>query len=237
MKIKKSGFASRLSPLALFLFFPAFANSQIIISLLFGKALNTDKIEFGLGAGFNYSNISGIEAKYKTGLNLALYFNFKMSEDFFLHVEASPKFVLGAKDIAPYPIGENNLDTLLTTSRITRQVKYMALPVLARYRIKGRWFAELGPQVNMRLKVTDQFETTVNDQKLRYDNKIKDEFTLFEVALTGGFEYKFKREKGVGIALRYYQGLTDVMKTTPEANHNHAFQFIVSIPIGVGKPN
>lgn len=224
------------SPFAFLLFLPAFANSQVIISLLFGKALNTDKIEFGLAAGFNYSDLSGIEAKYKPGLNLALYFNFKMSEDFFLHVEASPKFVLGAKDIAPYPIGDENLDTLLSTSKIKRQVKYMALPILARYRIKDHWFAELGPQVNMRLKVTDQFETEVNDQDLRYDNKIKDEFTLFEVALTGGIEYKLQRDKGVGIALRYYYGFTDVMKNTPEANHNSAFQFLVSIPIGAGKP-
>ncbi len=236
MKSKKLPLDPRLLPITLLLLLPSFANSQIIISLLFGKALNTDKIEFGLAAGFNYSDISGIEAKYKPGLNLALYFNFKLSEDFFLHVEASPKFVLGAKNIAPYPIGDENLDTLLTTATIKRQVKYMALPVLARYRIKGHWFVELGPQVNMRLKVTDQFETEVNDQELRYDNKIKDEFTLFEVAMTGGLEYKFKRDKGLGIALRYYYGLTDVMKNTPEANHNRAFQVLVSIPIGVGKP-
>ena len=38
------------------------ANSQVLISLLFGDALNSPNIEFGLDGGVNFANIANLEA-------------------------------------------------------------------------------------------------------------------------------------------------------------------------------
>jgi len=38
------------------------AYSQILISLLFGDKLNSEKLEFGLDGGFNFSQMSNFES-------------------------------------------------------------------------------------------------------------------------------------------------------------------------------
>src|SRR5262245_22171293 len=80
-------------------------HSQVLIALLFGDKLNTGKLEFGLNAGLNISDITGMESgEARTGLNLALYFNIKISEKFSIHPEAIPKYSGGVKKMKPYPI-------------------------------------------------------------------------------------------------------------------------------------
>ena len=51
-------------------------HSQVIISLLFGDELNSDKVKFGLDGGFNYSNLTGTQgSKFLENFNLGLYFD------------------------------------------------------------------------------------------------------------------------------------------------------------------
>src|SRR3954466_8859109 len=69
------------------------AHSQVIIALLFGDKLNSDKLEFGLAGGLNLSHISNIsDTKNRSGFNLGLFLNIKLDDNFFLRVEAVPKF-------------------------------------------------------------------------------------------------------------------------------------------------
>jgi len=52
------------------------ANSQVLISLLLGDKLNSEKLKFGLDGGVNFSNISKIDpSKYHAGFNLRFYFD------------------------------------------------------------------------------------------------------------------------------------------------------------------
>ncbi len=64
--------------LAFILFFSLFtplANGQIVISLLFGDALNTPEIEFGLIGGINRSNFLDVEeAEGLNNFNIGFYF-------------------------------------------------------------------------------------------------------------------------------------------------------------------
>ena len=50
----------RISVFSVFLLFPAALNAQVLITILLGDALNTDKIEFGLVGGMNRSYINTI---------------------------------------------------------------------------------------------------------------------------------------------------------------------------------
>src|ERR1700755_924540 len=81
------------------------ANSQVIIALLFGDKLNSDKLEFGLSGGLNQSDISNFpDAKSKSAFNLGLYLNAKLSGNWFLRVEAVPKFPTGVTELKPYSL-------------------------------------------------------------------------------------------------------------------------------------
>ena len=52
------------------------AHSQVLISILFGDKLNSDKLEFGLQGGFNLTYLRGIsESKGQNNWELGFYFD------------------------------------------------------------------------------------------------------------------------------------------------------------------
>ncbi len=60
--------------------------SQVLITLLLGDKLNSDKIEFGFDIGYNYAKMSEFESATPTpSLNLGFYFDFKLKNQLFLN--------------------------------------------------------------------------------------------------------------------------------------------------------
>src|SRR5690348_7416208 len=85
------------------------AKSQVIIALLFGDKLNSDKLEFGLAGGLNLSDISNFyDTKIKSCFNLGLYFNIKLNNSWFIRAEAVPKFPTGTSKLSPYTLNDAN---------------------------------------------------------------------------------------------------------------------------------
>src|SRR5215203_99333 len=163
------------------------ADAQVIIALLFGDQLNSDKLEFGLSGGLNQSDISNFsDAASKSGFNLGLYLNFKLNNAWALRIEAVPKFPTGVSGLKPYSLNNAGLDSLLSDGDVTRKIKNIALPVLVRYKIKNLLFAETGPQLNLRTKAKDIFESG----DLTYENNIQDNFTRFDFGWTIGISRK-----------------------------------------------
>src|SRR5882672_2577524 len=111
------------------------ASSQVLIALIFGDKLNNGKIEFGLLTGPGFTSISNIDNNTRTGFNLGLYFNIRVSKNFFLHPEAIPKCSLGGKDIPFYTTVDANVNALFSTGTVDRRIKAISVPLLARYRI------------------------------------------------------------------------------------------------------
>ena len=53
----------------------------MLLSLIFGDALNSDGLEFGLQGGFNWSSMSGLETSSgNSTFNLGFYFDIKLKE-------------------------------------------------------------------------------------------------------------------------------------------------------------
>ncbi len=210
------------------------ASSQVLIALLFGDKLNSDKLEFGLMAGPTMTDITGIDSKLDPGINFGLYFSFKLNDRFYFHPEAIPKLSFGAKGIEPYSTADAEMDSLFTNASVKRDIKAIGLPLLIRYRLVGRFFVEAGPQVNLTMKVKDVFETKINDNKLTYENRITDQFNRFDVGGVLGISYKILPSKqSITLGLRYYGGFSDIMKTASGRQSNSAWMLNVYIPIGV----
>jgi hypothetical protein len=206
--------------------------SQVIIALLFGDKLNSDKLEFGLTVGPNFSTISNSEANWKTGLGLGLYFNVKLSDNWFFHPEAIPKSPFGGKGIPVYPLNDANLNTSFQNGSITREISYISLPLLFRYRIKGLLFAEAGPQLSLRTNAKDIFKEDVAGGQLEFTNDVEDEYTRFDFGVAAGLVLKFKRDNGIGIGLRYYYGFVDVLKTMGGSQQNSGLFLYISFAVG-----
>ena len=109
-----------LRKLLLLLFFVAFsagAQSQILISLLFGEALNTDEIEFGLVGGFNRSYLLDIEeSQGLTNFNLGFYFHINMFKNSYLSTGVLVKSNMGAQGMLVYSIGDPPFDDVYSES-------------------------------------------------------------------------------------------------------------------------
>src|SRR4051812_2346334 len=116
------------------------ADGQVIIALLFGDKLNSDKLEFGLSGGLNKSYLSNVaDAKAKTGFILGLYLDLKLNKSWYLRLEAVPKFPTGVSRLKPYSLDSPELDTLLKNGDVTRKIKNIALPMLVRYKLNDLW--------------------------------------------------------------------------------------------------
>ena len=61
------------------------AQSQVLITLLFGDKLNTPELEFGLEGGVMWSKISEMDSqKYLVNWNLGFYFDILIKKQWFL---------------------------------------------------------------------------------------------------------------------------------------------------------
>jgi hypothetical protein len=76
----------------------ASAQSQVLISLIFGDKLNSPFLEFGLDGGLNFSTISNLETSgTEMGFNLGFYFDIKSKKN--------PAWMINTGVIVKSPMG------------------------------------------------------------------------------------------------------------------------------------
>jgi hypothetical protein len=231
---------AKLTIILLFVTISIPARSQVIISLIFGDELNSDKVRFGLDGGINFSSLTGTEeAKFMENLNLGLYFDIQLNENsnWYVHTGALLKSEMGARAIAVYPLGEPDLDSSFAGGSIERTLKYINIPALIRYKFTKHLFFEMGPMIGFLTKATDDFHNTVKkNDDLTFKNKVSDQYKWFDAGVQAGIGYHLMKGTGVNFGLRYYQGLMDVIKdNTSDPSRNQSIYLFVSIPIGAGE--
>ena len=214
------------------------ARSQVLIAILFGDKLNTPNIEFGLNAGGNFTTLTNYpEAKYKTGLNLGLYFNFKLSDHFYLHPEMLFMNQMGSRGVnnRDLPNPELQHETLETWV----QSNYFTLVFLPRYKLTNQLYFEAGLYGSYLLTADDYFlNKPETDTELQYKIHAKPRMNKFDVGFDVGLGYKFGKGEGMNLSLRYSYGFINTQKDADlDPEMNRGFHVHVGIPIGVGKEN
>lgn len=227
-----------ISTIFILLFFVQVAQSQVLISLLFGDKLNSDKIKFGLEGGVNFANVTNLEtATVEPNFNIGFYLDFKLnnSPNWFLHSGVIAKSTMGAS-MDPYSLDNEDLDALFVDGNVERKLQYWNIPFLARYKFNNNIFIEGGPMFGILYKGNDIFTTTVEGNDLQYDNNIRKEHTRFDIGLEGGIGYQTEKfMNGMNFGARYYQGLLN-SSTTANANQlNTSYYIFVGLPIGAGE--
>ena len=209
----------------------------------FGDKLNSDKLEFGLAGGVNFSNISNLpespDTKALAGFHLGFYFDFKMTRTLFLHTGVIVKSPLGAKNLNPYEIGDPDLDSISHEGTVNRLFRQFTVPVLARfYPVEDRFFLEGGLHLGLMYRATDEFTYDVfQKEDLVFKNDVTDMHNKIDAGLAGGLGFKLAKKLGMRLGARYYAGLTDVLKDNPNSKGalNSSFYVYATLPVGRGK--
>lgn len=227
-------------------------HSQILMALLFGDKLNSDKLEFGLTLGNSISTQTNFaDTKWRgRGWNVGLWFNVKLDKQgrWYFHPGAIPKSTLGFRYLPTYETGDAKIDAVIDSFDfdVERKVNYIHVPLLARYRIftiekegkkgmkKNSFFIQGGPQISLRTKAEDIFTAELDDNTLTFENDLRDELRRFEVSISAGLVWKFR--KALELDVSYNQGFLDIDESEATGtNRNQWVMLNVNIPIGAGK--
>jgi opacity protein-like surface antigen len=226
--------------LATFFLFTITSQSQILISLLLGDKLNSEKLEFGLDGGFNWSKISGMDSKaYTLNFNLGFYFDMKFK---------NPKWsvytgVLVKSNQGLNKLTEKDLDFL----GIERQgenddeegdykqvTKGFLLPGLLKYKFDNNFYLEGGIQLGWVTKAYVRYDSEVNEIETRTKQYNRDQIHKFDIGASGGLGFQFKKVSKMTLGAKYYYGFVDVYKDKPGTKNNTIF-LKVNFPIGAKK--
>ena len=218
------------------------SQSQILISLLLGDKLNSDKLEFGLEGGLNWSKISGFESKtYRGDWNLGFYFDFKMNESWYLYTGVLVKSTMGIAKLTPNDLNKidasiyTNLDEIeLVKGDYSQQMRYFLVPVLAKYKFKNIIYMELGPQFGLMYKSWVEFESDIDDRDVIIKEYNKDKLNKLDAGAMIGAGYTLFKGTGWTFGAKYYYGFVNVYKGISGTN-NSAFFIKMNIPIGAGE--
>lgn len=210
---------------------------QVLISLLLGDALNTDKIEFGLVGGTNRSYLLDAPgSKGMNNFNLGFYFHILAKNNTYLSTGVMVKSSVGAQGMATYPIGDNDFDSLFDDGTLTKKISCFYVPILIHQRFNNRWYIEAGMMPGLRTKAKDIFKTELRDGDLEYTLNVKEQYTRLDFGLMGGVGYKLRKEiKSASLGISYYYGLVNVSKLPDTTLKNSSIYFYFKIPIGAGK--
>ncbi|MRR21380.1 PorT family protein [bacterium] len=226
--------------LAAFLLVSLSASPQVLISLLLGDALNTDKIEFGLDGGVNFANIANLETSKPLPLfNLGFYFDIKIKNQLMFHTGVLVKSTQGADKLNPYSLNDQGLDEQFADGYVTRKINQFSVPIMLKYRFAERFHVEAGPMLALRSTGNDVFTNTVIDKgDLTYKLDIKDNYKRIDAGIMAGAGLKLNKkvQKSAQLGVRYYYGLVDPLKDNQGDKQNFTSWYVYfSIPIGAHK--
>jgi hypothetical protein len=213
---------------------PKPVNSQVLLGILFGDKLSSDKFHLGVNIGLNLSNLSGLDGTgVKAGLPFGLLGEWRFAEHFYLQPELLPFYKVGANDLPPGGLDVPPLDSLTTDKSASLRTNYFAIPIIVKYALmEDKLHLGLGPQIGFLTSASQKYEgVIVNEISVTED--IQQMLNSTDAGLVFHFEYKFRPPPfGASVAARFYLGLTDTIKDNPgDAVYNRVFSILATIPI------
>jgi hypothetical protein len=215
------------------------ANSQVLISLIFGDKLNSPNLEFGLAGGVNFSKTANLEgANTATDFNLGFYFDYKIikNTEWMLSTGVLVKSTVGAEGIPVYSLNNENLDNTFAGGFVDRKVNYFYVPIMMKYKFENNIYLKGGTQLGLLGKAFDEFNNNYDGENVEYKKDIRDQIHVIDAGLAAGLGYRLTKGNGMNLEIQYYYGLVTVMKGDSSPNqYNRSLYLTVGIPIGKGK--
>jgi hypothetical protein len=213
------------------------AESQVLMSLIFGDKLNSPNIEFGLEGGANFSTISNLDSDYRTDFNLGFYFDFNLKNpSWIFNTGVIVKSTMGAKGIAVYSLNDEKLDAVFAEGSIKRNINYFNVPLIIKYKFDNNIYVKAGTQLGLLSRAYDVFHKNYDGEDAEYKNNIRDKIHVIDAGLAVGLGYRLKTGNGINLGLQYYYGLVPLLKGDVNQNqYNRSLYVTAGLPIGKGK--
>ena len=211
------------------------AQSQVLMSLIFGDKLNSEGLEFGLDGGYNFSGISTFGTDKKLGkFNLGFYFDITLKDKWHLDTGVLVKSTLGSAKLT-----DEDLTFLEVTPRpelgsYSQEIDYFIVPILVKYVFEKRIHVEAGPQLGYMREANVIFHHKNSEEEVYVRQENTDKVHKIDMGVSGGLGYKFSDNAGITLGVRYYYGLTDVYKNNSGTKNNSLF-LNIHVPIGAKK--
>jgi hypothetical protein len=211
------------------------SQSQVLISLLLGDKLNSDKLEFGLEGGMNWSNTSGFESNdYARFFNLGFYFDMKVKNQWAFYTGVLVKSNVGVDKLTTNDLSVLNATTWEEDGEYKQVINQFMVPALMKYNFKNHFYVEAGPQFGLRFKGYVEYNSDIDDIEGRTRQNNKDMLQKLDVGITGGIGYKLLKGEGWTVGAKYYYGFVDAFKDI-SGTKSSSINLKVNIPIGAGE--
>ena len=211
------------------------ANAQVLLSVIFGDKLNSEKIEFGLDGGFNWSQITGLESSsFHRTFNIGFYFDILLKEPWSLNTGVLVKAQLGTDKLSDEDLTFLEITPQEEDGTYAQRLSYFLVPVLMRYNFKNRIYLEAGPQFGLMHRASVDFSSDTDDVEIRIREFNKDKINRIDAGVSGGIGYRLRPRKGMSVGLRYYYGFVNVYKERSGTKNSSIFAK-VTVPIGANK--
>ena len=211
------------------------SHSQVLLSVIFGDKLNSEGLEFGLEGGFNWSDISNLEAdKQLSSFNLGFYFDFRLKDQWNLYTGVLVKAKLGDDQLSSNDLTFLEITPNPEEGTYSQKINYFIVPALIKYNFKNRMYLEAGPQFSLMHKAWVEFLASNENKKTRIKEFNKDKINKLDAGITVGTGYKLMPDTGMTIGVKYYYGFANVYKGQSGSNNSSLF-LKLNIPIGAAK--
>ncbi len=210
------------------------AHSQVLISLLLGDKLNSDKIEFGLDSGLNFSRIGNLDSNSSLRtFNIGFYFDILLDEQWSLNTGVLVKSQLGADELTAQDLAFLEITPEVEEGNYAQQLSYFLVPVLMRYNFPNRIYLEAGPQFGLMYKASVEYNSDIDGKDIRIRDFNEDKINRIDAGVSGGLGYRLSPRKGMSVGLRYYYGFVNTYKEVSGTNNSSLF-LKFTIPVGTG---
>lgn len=175
--------------------------------------------QFGAKAGVNVSSLSKdaslSDQKSKVGFNAGIFMNAPIAESFSIQPE-----------LIYTQYGDKGNQTILgNTYSYSRNLDYVAVPVMFQYNATPAFYLEAGPELGLLVSAKNKTKNETTGQTVTESSNYKDDLNGFNFGLGLGAGYYFT--PNIGLTARYVAGFTDIAKDRPsgsDAVKNNVFQ-------------
>lgn len=211
-------------------------HSQVLMSLIFGDKLNSDKVEFGLEGGFNFSNIDELRgSKRFSSFNLGFYFDIALQDHWRIYTGVLVKSKLGSDELTLEDLQRLEIPVEEEDGTYTQKLNYFLVPALIKYKFDNRMYLETGPQFGLRSKAFVEFYAEAEDgREIEVRTTNTDQTNPIEAGWLVGTGYHFSPGKGMSVGVKYHHGFTNVYKNISGSTNSSIF-VKMTIPIGANK--
>ena len=211
------------------------AQSKVLLSLIFGEKLNSPGLEFGLEGGFNWSDISELDAdKRLSSFNLGFFFDIKLKNQWNLYTGVLVKAKLGDSELSTNDLEFLGIELQEEEGTYSQKINYFVVPALLKYNFKNRIYLEAGPQFGLMYKAWVEFNSEEDNRDIKIKDYNKDQINRLDAGVTIGTGYRLMADSGMTIGIKYYYGFANVYKGVSGTNNSSLF-LKMNIPIGAAK--